>query len=146
VCQYKGVPVQCGPRGLKGSTGILYHNKGDGTCEEVGLHDASYPYVVFGGKFVDYDNDGLLDIFAVSGHTQDDIDQYKPGITYPEPKLLFRNVGGRFRRVEDGPGGVLARLKVSRGAGPEAKLLLTFMFILFILGLASVALAPVVAF
>lgn len=83
---------------------------------EVGLRDASYPYVVFGGKFVDYDNDGLLDIFAVSGHTQDDIDKYKPDISYPEPKLLFRNVGGRFVRFDDGPGGVLSRLKVSRGA------------------------------
>ena len=42
---------------------------------QVGLHDPSYPYVVFGGKFVDYDNDGLLDIFAVSGHTQDDVER-----------------------------------------------------------------------
>jgi hypothetical protein len=72
--------------------------------------------VVFGGKFVDYDNDGLLDIFVVSGHTQDDITAYKHDITYPEPKLLFRNVGSRFVRVDDGPQGVLARLKVSRGA------------------------------
>ncbi|MBZ5669570.1 MAG: CRTAC1 family protein [Acidobacteriia bacterium] len=98
----------------------LFHNlKGQFFTDvggEVGLRDASYPYVVFGGKFVDYDNDGFLDIFAVSGHTQDDITAYKPDITYPEPKLLFRNVGGRFRRVEDGPGGVLGRLKVSRGA------------------------------
>jgi hypothetical protein len=83
---------------------------------EAGLRDVSYPYVVFGGKFVDYDNDGLLDIFAVSGHTQDDVTDYKPHITYLEPKLLFRNVGGRFVRVDDGPQGVLSRLKVSRGA------------------------------
>ena len=62
----------------------------------MGLRDDSYPYVVFGGKFVDYDNDGLLDIFIVSGHTQDDIAAYKPEITYPEPKLLFRNVNGRL--------------------------------------------------
>jgi len=83
---------------------------------EVGLYEPSYPYVVFGGKFVDYDNDGWLDIFAVSGHTQDDIARYEPNRTYPEPKLLFRNVNGRFERVRDGPGGVLSRLKVGRGA------------------------------
>jgi hypothetical protein len=83
---------------------------------EAGLRDDSYPYVVFGGKFVDYDNDGMLDIFAVSGHTQDDITGYKPDITYAEPKLLFRNTGGRFQRVLDGPQGALAQLKVSRGA------------------------------
>ena len=83
---------------------------------QVGLHDSSYPYVVFGGKFVDYDNDGLLDIFAVSGHTQDDVSAYQPYITYPEPKLLFRNVGGSFARVDDGAKGALAQLRVSRGA------------------------------
>jgi hypothetical protein len=83
---------------------------------QVGLYDPSYPYVVFGGKFVDYDNDGWLDIFAVSGHTQDDIARYEPNSTYPQPKLLFRNVNGRFEQVHDGPGGVLSRLKVGRGA------------------------------
>jgi len=82
----------------------------------VGINEPSYPYVVFGGKFVDYDNDGWLDILAVSGHTQDDIDKYKPHVTYPEPKLLFRNTGGRFSLVKNAPDGPLARLKVSRGA------------------------------
>jgi hypothetical protein len=82
----------------------------------VGLNEPSYPYVVFGGRFVDYDNDGRLDVFVVSGHTQDDVDQYKPHVTYPEPKLLFRNVGGRFSIVGDSPHGPLSRLKVSRGA------------------------------
>jgi hypothetical protein len=82
----------------------------------VGLNEPSYPYVVFGGRFVDYDNDGRLDVFVVSGHTQDDVDQYKPHVTYPEPKLLFHNVGGRFSLVPDSPHGVLSRLKVSRGA------------------------------
>lgn len=83
---------------------------------EVGLRDPSYPYVGFGGGFLDYDNDGLLDVFAACGHTQDDISNYRPDISYPEPKLLFRNLGGRFARVDDGPRGTLSRLKVSRGA------------------------------
>lgn len=83
---------------------------------EVGLNEPSYPYVLFGGRFVDLDNDGLLDILGVSGHTQDDIEHYKPDITYPEPKLLFRNLGGRFALLRDGPDGVLSRKKVSRGA------------------------------
>jgi hypothetical protein len=81
-----------------------------------GVNEPSYPYVVFGGKLLDYDNDGTLDIFAVSGHTQDDIDKYKPHVTYPEPKLLFRNVGGRFSLIRNSPSGPLSRLKVSRGA------------------------------
>src|ERR1700682_2927485 len=35
TCQFKGVPVQCGPRGLPGSGDSLYHNNGDGTFTEV---------------------------------------------------------------------------------------------------------------
>src|SRR5208283_2131713 len=34
-CQYKGVPVMCGPRGLPAGTNILYHNNGDGTFSDV---------------------------------------------------------------------------------------------------------------
>src|SRR5207237_933083 len=35
TCQFKGVPVQCGPRGLKGAGDSLYHNNGDGTFTDV---------------------------------------------------------------------------------------------------------------
>ena len=35
TCQYKGVPVQCGPRGLPGAGDSLYHNNGDGTFTDV---------------------------------------------------------------------------------------------------------------
>ncbi len=35
TCIWKGVPVMCGPRGLAGSKNILYHNRGDGTFENV---------------------------------------------------------------------------------------------------------------
>ena len=44
TCQYHDVPVQCGPRGLKGTSDNLYHNRGDGTFEDVskqaGVDDA----------------------------------------------------------------------------------------------------------
>lgn len=80
------------------------------------LRDPSFPYVGFGGKFFDYDNDGRLDIFVANGHTQDDVSSYKATITYPEPKLLFRNLGNVFSVLSDAPGGALSTLKVSRGA------------------------------
>src|SRR6266403_1017174 len=35
TCQFKGVPVQCGPRGLPGAGDTLYHNNGDGTFTDV---------------------------------------------------------------------------------------------------------------
>src|SRR5207302_5430439 len=34
-CRFRGVLVQCGPWGLQGETDLLYHNRGDGTFEEV---------------------------------------------------------------------------------------------------------------
>src|SRR5438874_3450637 len=34
-CLWKGVPVMCGPQGLPGAKNILYHNRGDGTFEDV---------------------------------------------------------------------------------------------------------------
>jgi hypothetical protein len=68
-CRYKGVLVQCGPWGLQGESDLLYHNRGDGTFEEVsvraGLHDAEGRFglgVVWG----DYDNDGWPDLFVAN--------------------------------------------------------------------------------
>ncbi|PYV08745.1 MAG: CRTAC1 family protein, partial [Acidobacteria bacterium] len=37
LCQYRGVPVQCGPRGLAGAGDTLYHNNGDGTFTDVSV-------------------------------------------------------------------------------------------------------------
>jgi enediyne biosynthesis protein E4 len=68
-CRYKGVLVQCGPWGLQGETDLLYHNRGDGSFEEVstrtGVHDAEGRFglgVVWG----DYDNDGWPDLFVAN--------------------------------------------------------------------------------
>ena len=68
-CRYKGLLVQCGPWGLQGESDLLYHNRGDGTFEEVseraGVHDAQGRFglgVVWG----DYDNDGWPDLFVAN--------------------------------------------------------------------------------
>jgi len=68
-CRYKGVLVQCGPWGLPGETDLLYHNRGDGTFEEVsvraGVHDSESRFglgVVWG----DYDNDGWPDLLVAN--------------------------------------------------------------------------------
>jgi enediyne biosynthesis protein E4 len=68
-CLYKGLQVQCGPWGLEGESDLLYHNRGDGTFEEVsqkaGVHDA-VGYYGLGVQWCDYDNDGWPDLLVAN--------------------------------------------------------------------------------
>jgi hypothetical protein len=88
TCQYHGIAVQCGPRGLKGSPDALYHNNGNGTFTEVaktaGVAD---PQRFFGMTAVwsDFNNDGRLDLFVANDG---------------EPNYLYRNDGnGHFTDI-----------------------------------------------
>ena len=71
-CQFKGVAVQCGPWGMEGETDLLYHNRGDGTFEEVskkaGVDDPD-KYYGLGATWGDYDNDGWPDLFVADDAT-----------------------------------------------------------------------------
>jgi enediyne biosynthesis protein E4 len=68
-CRFKGILVQCGPWGLEGETDLLYHNRGDGTFEEVsakaGVHD-NIGYYGLGVMWVDYDDDGWPDLLVAN--------------------------------------------------------------------------------
>ena len=68
-CNFKGLQVQCGPWGLQGESDLLYHNRGDGTFEEVsakaGVHD-DIGYYGLGAMWADYDNDGWPDLLVAN--------------------------------------------------------------------------------
>ena len=88
TCQFKGVPVQCGPRGLPGAGDSLFHNNGDGTFTDVskkaGVADSRgyYGLDVVGS---DFDGDGLIDIFVANDST---------------PNFLYHNNGnGTFSEI-----------------------------------------------
>jgi hypothetical protein len=229
-CQYRGIPVSCGPRGLKGGRDRLYHNNGDGTftdvseklnidpdsyyglgvlwldydldgCEDLyvandsspsllyhgdckggftevgvqagvaysadgreqagmGIDSADYdndgwpdiakanfsddtnnlyhndhngeftdlagpanfgqvslPFLGFGLKFLDFDNDGWKDVFVANGHVNPQVDGHSFGVTYAERPLLFRNLkNGKFEEIGKRAGVALARRYVARGA------------------------------
>jgi hypothetical protein len=78
-CTWKGVPVNCGPRGLKTGHHFLYHNNGDGTFTDVsqasgiGKAGGAYAMTAVAG---DFDNDGWPDIYVACDST---------------PSFLFRN-------------------------------------------------------
>jgi len=68
-CRFKGILVQCGPWGLEGESDFLYHNRGDGTFEEVslkaGVHD-DLGYYGLGVMWADYDDDGWPDLLVAN--------------------------------------------------------------------------------
>ena len=71
-CMWKGAPVMCGPRGLPHHKNILYHNRGDGTFEDVTLKahiDQTNGHYALGVSTLDYDNDGWPDIYVACDST-----------------------------------------------------------------------------
>src|SRR5579863_4689575 len=99
----------------------LYRNLGNGFFEDATfsakLSYATFHTSVFGARFLDYDNDGRRDIFMAAGHVLDNIDRYRPGTGYAEPKLMFHNAGnGVFENVSDQLGPDFQIPCVSRGA------------------------------
>ena len=72
TCMWKGAPVMCGPRGLSWSKNILYHNRGDGTFEDVTekAHiDKTNGHYSLSVSVLDYDDDGWPDIFVACDST-----------------------------------------------------------------------------
>ena len=230
-CEFHGIPVQCGPRGLPGSGDSLYHNRGDGTFEDVSVkagvadpdrrfgmgavwtdfngdgrpdlyvandaganylyknngngtftdvalqagtalsedgkeqgsmglaigdydhsggwsifvtnfaeeynalyrHDKEFqftdvsfasqtakpsvPLVGWGTHFLDYDNDGWLDLLVVNGHVYPQVERAGAASSYAQPRLLFRNNhNGTFADVTSTSGAALTARAVSRGS------------------------------
>ena len=70
-CQYRQIPVSCGPRGLKGGRDRLYHNNGDGTFTDVTekLNIDPNSYYGLGVLWLDYDLDGCLDLYVADDST-----------------------------------------------------------------------------
>jgi hypothetical protein len=88
TCRFRGIPVQCGPRGMKGLGDSLYHNNGDGTFTDVakaaGVDDKA-GYYGLGVVWSDFNDDGRPDLFVADDST---------------PNYLYRNDGnGHFTDV-----------------------------------------------
>jgi enediyne biosynthesis protein E4 len=66
-------------------------------------------------KFLDYDNDGNLDLMIANGHPDDLIEKIYDNVAYREPLLLFHNTGGGLKNVSRESGPAFARPISARG-------------------------------
>ncbi|MFQ5738835.1 MAG: CRTAC1 family protein [Acidobacteriota bacterium] len=87
-CQYRGVPVQCGPRGLPGAGDALFENDGKGHFSDVsqraGVSDPE-GYYGLGVVWFDLDEDGFPDLFVANDS---------------RPNFLYHNKGnGTFEEI-----------------------------------------------
>jgi enediyne biosynthesis protein E4 len=104
LCRWKGVPVACGPPGLKGGKNVLFHNLGNGRFEDVsprsGIANANGTYGL-GVSTLDFDNDGWIDIYVANDSN---------------PSALYRNRhDGTFEDI-----GVRAGCAYSQDGKPQA--------------------------
>ena len=103
-----------------GDTSTLYANTGRGLCEDrtfaggVGLNTR---WLGWGTAFVDFDNDGWLDLLLMNGHVYPEVRQVKSEAGYEQPKVLYRNLrNGRFEDLTARVGAPLTIPKAARGA------------------------------
>jgi hypothetical protein len=100
-------------------TNNLYHNDHAGEFTDMagpaGLGPISVPFLGFGVKFADFDNDGWKDVFIANGHVNPQVDGQSFGVTYVQRPLLFENRGGKFEEIGLKAGPALTRRYVGRG-------------------------------
>jgi hypothetical protein len=99
----------------------LYRNDGGATFTDVsfkaGLGSPTIPFLGWGTGFLDFDNDGLLDLFIANGHVYPIADQRDWGTTWAQRPQLFRNLdGAKFQEVPPATGSGLAAVVSARGA------------------------------
>jgi hypothetical protein len=99
----------------------LYRNDGDASFTDIsfsaGIANGTIPFLGWGTGFLDYDNDGLLDLFFANGHVYPGVDKQDWGTTWAQRPLLFRNLNGsKFEEVPPATASGLAVVVSARGA------------------------------
>ncbi len=97
----------------------LYHNNGKETFSDVAARAGiALPTLLmsgWGAKFLDYDNDGEIDLIVADGHPDTKIHERVSDVYYREPMLLFGNTGKGFVNVSPSSGPIFSRRIAGRG-------------------------------
>ena len=100
-------------------TNALYRSDGSGNFEDATLKSGlgvETQFVKWGAGIVDLDNNGLPDIFYVTGGVYPEVEKIHPHFPFRTPRVIFRNLGeGKFEQLleEGGPG--VSAIHASRG-------------------------------
>ncbi|HTP68952.1 MAG TPA: CRTAC1 family protein [Dongiaceae bacterium] len=105
---------------FQGSSDHLWQNDGTGLFDDVSDHAGitvpTKAILSFGGGFLDYDNDGWLDLYIANGHVYPEIEQVSPETKYRQTDTLFHNGGhGKFTDVSKLSGDAFQVSHVGRG-------------------------------
>ena len=100
-------------------TNVLYRNDGKGNFDDFTIRagiGVETRFVGWGTGMVDLDNDGLPDLFVVTGSVYPEVERTLPAYPFKTPRLVFRNLGdGRFEELIDEAGPGVAAAHTSRG-------------------------------
>ena len=116
-CNWKGIPVLCGPRGLPPGIGALYRNNGDGTFTDVseasGVTKAKGSYMMT-AVAADFNNDGWPDIYVACDSTPSFLFRNNQDGTFTEHRTGIRRRAQRRRQSAGGHGSGHRRLQPGR--------------------------------
>jgi hypothetical protein len=98
----------------------VYENEGAGFFKHIsfpaGIAEATIPYVGWGTKFLDFDNDGLLDLFFANGHVRPEPLRNGGQAPFAQVGILFRGIGNaRLAQVPEAEAAALVQPIAARG-------------------------------
>jgi enediyne biosynthesis protein E4 len=99
-------------------TSVLYRNDGRANFEDMTVRaglGAETRYVSWGTGICDLDNDGFPDLFVVTGGVYPEVEKKLPGYPFKTPRIVFRNLGGRFEELIEQAGSGVSSPHASRG-------------------------------
>jgi hypothetical protein len=99
-------------------TSVLYRNNGKGSFDDVTVRSGlgvEARFTCWGAAMVDFDNDGLPDLFFSTGGIYPELELKLPAYSFRTPSVIFRNLGGKFEELIEQAGPGIAAAHSSRG-------------------------------